>query len=59
VGFVNEAYLARVVYPVVLAAWAYSAFSPTGPVLSVIMALAVLALFFFIPRLLKLGQWPI
>ena len=59
VGFVNEAYLARVVYPVVLAAWAYSAFSPTGPVLSVIMALVVLALFFFIPRLLKLGQWPI
>jgi hypothetical protein len=59
VGFVNEAYLARVIYSVVLAAWIYGAFSATGSVLRVIMAFVVLAFFFFIPRLLKFGHWPL
>jgi len=58
-GFVNEAYLARVIYPAVLAAWTFLAFVFSERQVALIIAFVVLAIFFVVPRFLKLGQWPI
>lgn len=58
-GFASEAYLARVIYPTVLAAWTFLAFVLNGRPVALLMAFVVLAIFFVVPRLLKLGRWPI